>query len=86
MPLMADEGRGNVTRALTLLSSPRFVRRPASAERVVGQQFYRCPTFACSMREGRQQNHPSPCRIGWFVCDLTGYALCCPTLASRCRA
>ncbi len=30
MPLQINEGRGSVARALTLLSSPRFVRRPAA--------------------------------------------------------
>jgi hypothetical protein len=30
MPLQINEGRGSVARALTLLSSPRFVHRPAA--------------------------------------------------------
>lgn len=30
MSLLINEGRGSVARALTLLSSPRFVRRPAA--------------------------------------------------------
>jgi hypothetical protein len=30
MPLQIHEGRGSVTRALTLLSSPRFAHRPAA--------------------------------------------------------
>jgi hypothetical protein len=38
IPLMADEGRGSVTCALTLLSSPRFVRRPAANRDEVKQR------------------------------------------------
>jgi hypothetical protein len=30
IPLQKNEGRGSVARALTLLSSPRFVHRPAA--------------------------------------------------------
>jgi hypothetical protein len=30
IPLQTNEGRGSVTRALTLLSSPRFALRPAA--------------------------------------------------------
>jgi hypothetical protein len=30
MPLQINEGRGSVARALTLLSSPRFARRPTA--------------------------------------------------------
>lgn len=30
MPLQINEGRGSVTRALTLLSSPRFAHRPTA--------------------------------------------------------
>lgn len=30
IPLQINEGRGSVTRALTLLSSPRFAHRPAA--------------------------------------------------------
>ncbi|MCX7103314.1 MAG: hypothetical protein NTX38_17985 [Methylobacter sp.] len=38
LPLQIDEGRGGVTRALTLLSSPRFAHRPAAITSEVMQR------------------------------------------------
>ncbi len=38
MPLQTHEGRGSVTRALTLLSSPRFAHRPTASTSEVIQR------------------------------------------------